>query len=65
MAYSHCTGQGTGLVPGTELEQEETMGPGPCPYLRQVQTFLRDILKPIDPFSFPCPCISPILMQYE
>ena len=35
-AYSHCMRLGPWVVLETGLVQEETLDPGPCPYLRLV-----------------------------
>ena len=55
MAYLHCTGPGLGAVQGTGQAQQETMGPGACPCLGLVWTFLHNILEPIDQVPGPIP----------
>ena len=57
MAYSHCTGTGPA--------QLETMGPGSCPYLGPVWTFLYNILGCIDPGPMSCGCLGPIPARCE
>ena len=44
MAYSDCIGMGPGLVLETGLVRWETIGPGTCPHLEPVWTFLHDTI---------------------
>ena len=54
----HRTMNGTGAGNGTST----TSTMGPCPCLGPIQTFLHEILKPIDPVPGLCPCTGSIPM---
>ena len=64
MAYSHFMWPGPGPLQGIELVQYKTMGPGSCP----VQTFLQNLLSPVNPSPCPipvqCKCAITLLLQF-